>query len=775
MALRTPHGSIDEPGYRRLCELAARWQEGGRAALSGEPMEDVLEVERIVSADDAVPQRPIVDRELLAALAARITGDLGLASEVDRVPPAVAGYRFERHLGSGAHAEVWEAIELTPLGRRVALKVVSGVASQLRFDLERQLHARLSHSNIARVFGTGVTNDGRPYLAMELLSGRTFVDACLRPPIPLRERVRLFVGACRGVQLAHERGILHRDLKPSNILVVEENGESLAKVIDFGVAKSMSGQEAMTHTGQLVGTPAYMSPEQLGFDPTADRAIDVRSDVYGLGSVLFEAVVGMPRWDLTGRSFAQAIRLMDRTEPRPAENGEGSIDGDLKAIIERSLERTPERRFASVAALVEDLERWLSGAPVLSRPPSLARRLMWLARRHRVRAAVIVSAIVALAGLVVGGAVLYVAKERENRRLREWSTATVQALVALADVPGSDEARDRLSALVVEELRGIVRDDDPTMLGLWADALCRRSDILRERGAIAEAAELRTLALDAATRVVELRPESAVDRRRMARVMVLLGDIARETSQPRIAESRYREAHAIFLELATSGSDDSFGFAIPLLWSYDRLIDLTMSERRVDEARVLVDAMHDLSRRLDPAGQEVDVLQARIAARSRAIYVGTLHGERIDALAAREANLRDCTELNRLSPENRTYEIMHALECRSGAVERFAAGDRARSDELFDESFVTLQRLIDREPGYLDGWARLAESKTVFAEHRLRLGEFASAFGAANEAADAAERAFTAQPENPAFVTARRLALAAREEARAHLDGEPRS
>ncbi len=768
MAPRDNHRPIDELRYRRLCELAVRWQEGGREALSGEPIAEVLEVERILAGDASSPQSPVVDRELITSLAARITGDLGLAAADRRVPPVVAGYRFERHLGSGAHAEVWEAVETTPLARRVALKVVTGLASQLRFDLERQIHARLSHPNIARVFGAGATVDGRPYLAMELLSGRTFVDACLHPPIPIRERVRLFVGACRGVQLAHERGILHRDLKPSNILVVEENGQPLAKVIDFGVAKAMAGQEAMTQAGQLVGTPAYMSPEQLGLDPSSERAIDVRSDVYGLGAVLFEALVGAPRWDLSGRSVAQAIRLVDTTEPRPVENGDRSIDIDLRAIIERSLEREPQRRFPSVAALVEDLERWLDGAPVLSRPASPVRRAMWLARRHRVRAAVVVGATIALAGLVVGGAVLYVSKERENRRLRDWSAATVQALVALADVPGSDDARDRLSALVVEELRGIVRDDDPTMLGLWADALCRRSDILRERGTMAEAAELREQALSAAMRVVELRPDSATDRRRLARTMVLVGDVARETSRPRIAEARYRDAHAIFIDLAARDAGDA-AFEIPLLWSYDRLIDVAMSEGRIDESRVLVDAMHDLSRRLDPSRNEIDVLQARIAARSRAIYVGTLHGERIDTRAARDANLRDCAALNRLAPENRTYEIMYALECRNGAVEQLAAGDRTRSDELFGESLATLRRLVSREPGYLDGWARLAESAIEFARTRARAGDFAAAAAAADEALAASERALSAQPENPAYLAARDAARAVRDGARSRL------
>lgn len=770
MPRRADQHPIDEAGYRRLCELARRWQEGGREALAGEPLEEILEVERIVTADAPAPPSPIVDREMIASLAARITGDLGIAIPGHRVPPMIAGYRFERHLGSGAHAEVWEAIELTPLARRVALKVVSGFASQLRFDLERQLHARLSHPNIARVFGAGSTDDGRPYLAMELLTGRTFVDACLHPPIPLRERVRLFVGACRGVQLAHERGILHRDLKPSNILVVEENGDVLAKVIDFGVAKSMGEQEAMTQAGQLVGTPAYMSPEQLGLGPPAERAIDVRSDVYGLGAVLYEALVGKPRWDLSGCSVAQAIRIVDTVEPRPAENADRSIDGDLKAIIERSLEREPRRRFPSVAALVEDLERWLDGEPVQSRPPSPVRRMMWLARRHRVRAAVIVGGAIALLGLLVGGAVLYVSQQRENRRLRDWSTATVQALVALADVPGSDEARDRLSALVVEELRGIIRDDDPTMLGLWSDALCRRSDILRERGNMVEAEELRDRAFVAASRVVELRPDSGPDQRRLARTMVLVGDIARETSRPRLAEARYRDAHKVFVDLAAGHKGDPT-FEIPLIWSYDRLIDVTMSEVRIDEARVLVDAMHDLSRRLDPSTNEIDTLQARIAARSRALYVETLHGERIDVNATRDANLRDCEALNRLAPENRTYEILYALECRSAAIERLAGGDRARSDELFAESLATLRRLIGREPGFLDGWTRLAESLIILAESRVGGGEFTAAAVAGDEALAAAERALTAQPENPAYRVARERALAVRNEARSRAGG----
>lgn len=746
--------------YRRLCELVARRQAEGPDALRGEREEDIREVERLLATEPAILGTPIVDPEMVRSIASGFSAEIRQRSLDRDHPPCVLGYRIERLLGRGAHADVWEAIERSPLRRRVALKVLACRASEVRFELERQILARLSHPNIALVYGAGETDDGRPFLALELLEGRDFVAACTTPAIPLRERVRLLVGACRGVQMAHDRGILHRDLKPSNILVVEESGRPVAKVIDFGVAKAvewsgLAAAQAVTRTGHVVGTPAYMSPEQLGLDRETSTDVDVRSDVYALGSVLFEAIVGRSRWDLAGRSLAQAVRIIDTAPPLAAQAAVPDLDRDLLAILERSVERNAGHRFASVGALADDLERWLAGEPVASRRPSLVRQLLWMARRHRVRTSLIAACAIACIGPVVGGAFLYRAKERENAQLRAWSASTVRALGALADVPGSAEARDRLSELLVGELAGIVRNDDPDLLSLWAEALGRRSDLLRERGAAREAEECRQQAYAAAARVVALEPEDPEARRALARSLVLLGDIARETSRHDLGAERYRAAHAVLLDLAADRPGDP-EVEIPLVWSYDRVIDIREGPESFSvlgflEWAGLVDRMYNLAMGLDETRFEADAMHARIAARMRVIDIGAVHGAIVDRSALQRANLAECRVLNATAPHNRTYELLLAQLSLQACLDECWRGDRAAAHEACDESVATLRSLVGREPSYLDAWARLSralhQKGTMLADD----GYLPAARAAADEALGAARVALRGQGANPAY------------------------
>jgi eukaryotic-like serine/threonine-protein kinase len=226
----------------------------------------------------------------IAALAAH-------ASAGRTLPATIGPFEIHEEIGEGGMGLVYRAQQRGPLEREVAIKVIlRGWNSErvvARFDAERRTLARMEHPNIARVFDAGTTDDGRPWFAMELVRGENFHSACDARCLSVRARLRLFLSVCRAVHHAHQRGVIHRDLKPSNILVAEHEGELVPKVIDFGIAKalteSVDDRVSATIEGQVIGTPAYMSPERLA---GMDDVVDIRTDVYSLGVLLYESLCG---------------------------------------------------------------------------------------------------------------------------------------------------------------------------------------------------------------------------------------------------------------------------------------------------------------------------------------------------------------------------------------------------------------------------------------------------------------------------------------------------
>ncbi|NIV48242.1 MAG: protein kinase, partial [Gammaproteobacteria bacterium] len=224
-----------------------------------------------------------------------------LTAEVPQVEPAEDGqigpYRLLRRIGEGGMGEVWEAEQTEPVRRRVALKVIKRgmdtAAVIARFEAERQALALMDHPNVAKVFDAGATPRGRPYFVMEYVKGVPITEHCDRQQLTTRERLELFVQVCEGVQHAHQKAIIHRDLKPSNVLVETVDGKALPKVIDFGIAKAtgqkLTERTMFTELGVLIGTPEYMSPEQAELNR---QDVDTRTDVYALGVMLYELLVG---------------------------------------------------------------------------------------------------------------------------------------------------------------------------------------------------------------------------------------------------------------------------------------------------------------------------------------------------------------------------------------------------------------------------------------------------------------------------------------------------
>ncbi|MGV3663351.1 MAG: SUMF1/EgtB/PvdO family nonheme iron enzyme [Prosthecobacter sp.] len=330
----------------------------------------------------------------------------GMEGEGDVIGP----YRLCELLGEGGFGNVWHAEQTQVIRREVALKVIKpGMDSAQvlgRFNQERQALASLKHPNIAMLLDAGVGPNGRPYFAMELVHGGPITDWCKAADATLQERLQMFIQICHAVQHAHEKGILHRDIKPTNILVADINGQPVPKVIDFGVAKALNATSLeeltqFTQADQAVGTPLYMSPEQI----QGDRELDARSDVYALGVVLYELLTGSLPFDTTTaaargveglkrlildtipeRPSTRARRRTGTQKHRPKKGFEASLSmlpADLDWITMRALEKHRARRYPTAAEFAADVQRHLDCQPVLARPPSVTYRSgRWL-RRNR--------------------------------------------------------------------------------------------------------------------------------------------------------------------------------------------------------------------------------------------------------------------------------------------------------------------------------------------------------------------------------------------------------
>ncbi|UCD75646.1 MAG: serine/threonine protein kinase, partial [Phycisphaerales bacterium] len=418
-------------------------------------------------------------------------------TDVDKYAAAGAaeyepGHRIDKYvirepLGEGGAAVVYLAEQEEPVRRLVALKIIKpGMDSRqviARFEAERQALAMMDHACVAKVFDAGSTETGRPYFIMEHVPGIAITEHCDRQRLSIEDRLKLFMQVCEAVQHAHQKGIIHRDLKPGNVLVLVKDGQAIPKVIDFGVAKAvhqrLTERTIFTEQGRLIGTPAYMSPEQAEM---GGEDIDTRSDIYSLGVLLYELLTGALPFDLKTlrqSAFGEVQRIIREDDPpkpstRISGNGEDltahaaecrvdprslarELRGDLDWIVMKAMEKDRTRRYETASELAMDIRRHLEHEPVQARPPSRAYRLRKFVRRNRAGvAAGAVAAISLIAATVVS--VSFAVSEAEQRRIASAEATRADEEREIAQAVNEFLNNDLLAAVAPSAEQGRGRD-----------------------------------------------------------------------------------------------------------------------------------------------------------------------------------------------------------------------------------------------------------------------------------------------------------------------------
>jgi WD40 repeat protein/serine/threonine protein kinase len=461
--------------------------------------------------NDAFLETPAVEAPRVEASGRGPAGTAAMALGTGRPGDRIGRYKLLQEIGEGGVGTVFMAEQEEPVRRRVALKVIKpGMDTRsiiARFEAERQALALMDHPNIAKVLDAGATDSGRPYFVMELVRGIRITDYCDQNHLPTRERLLLFIKVCQAIQHAHQKGIIHRDVKPSNILVTLHDGVPVPKIIDFGIAKAidqrLTDKTVFTQFQAFIGTPAYMSPEQAemsGLD------VDTRTDVYGLGVLLYEMLTGRTPFDpqelldsgldgmrrtirerepLTPSTLLDTMLDAERTTTARRQQSEPArlaslIRGDLDWIVMKALEKDRTRRYDTANDLAMDVQRHLSDEPILARPPSRLYRFQKLVRRNKLAA---IAAGAVAAALVLGLALStwqylekssayqrVLAAEAEQRVLRE---AAQQAQATEAQLRRQAEAQE-----LAARRRAYAADMNLVQQALAANNLGRAQEVL---------------------------------------------------------------------------------------------------------------------------------------------------------------------------------------------------------------------------------------------------------------------------------------------------------
>lgn len=612
-------------------------------------------------------------------------------------------YKLLSVLGEGGMGVVYLADQAAPLRRRVAIKVLkTGMDTEqvvARFESERQALAVMDHPGIARVYDSGVTRSGRPYFVMEAVQGTPITDYADTHRLSTSARLRLFMDVCAAVQHAHMKGVIHRDLKPSNVLVsVTESGPAV-KVIDFGIAKAvgvgLTDQTLVTRFGQVIGTPEYMSPEQAevtGLD------VDTRTDVYSLGVMLYELVVGARPFDLSARpGFALSHVLREREVTRPstrltklgetldvvalhrATTPEGlrrEVRGDLDWIILKALEKDRTRRYETANGLRLEIQRHLNHEPVLARPPSARYRIGKFVRRNRAGVAAGAVALVAvLAGALLATAGFVRAVEERERAERSAETAeqVSEFLVNLFAVSDPGEARG--SSITAREVLDLGADRIAGELSgqpqVQARLLRVMGDVYRGLGLYADAAPLLEQAVEVGSGA------TGSDRLELARAWDRLGVVYRELGRFPEAAAAYERSRALSREAELDGTLEFAVASRGLASAYVRMGRADQAEAPLREALAIQLSV------LGPDHLEVGITEGALAG----MYLTRRDTDRAVHHLERALEIRERNQ----GPDH--PEVL--LTAANVGSLHLIREDYARAEEVYRRALAVQQRVLD--------------------------------------------------------------------------------
>jgi len=416
--------------------------------------------------------------DFLESPAAEVNATLGISLPIEGPGTKIGHYELLELIGEGGMGLVYLAQQKEPVKRRVALKIIKpGMDSKeviARFEAERQALALLDHPNIAHVFDAGTTDKGRPYFVMEYVKGMSITRYCDERRLDIEQRLRLFQDVCEGVHHAHQKGIIHRDIKPSNILISVHGDRAVPKIIDFGIAKAaastLTEKTMFTFQGQLLGTPEYMSPEQVDL---AIQDIDTRSDIYSLGVVLYELLAGVlpfERESLQKIGFAELQRTLRELEPASPSIRLSNLGEQAKAIadsrmtqvvplarrLHRELEWIPLkamrkdrcRRYKSASDMADDIKSYLNGNPLLAGPETAVYRVQKFVHKHAGSVATV--ALVSVA-IIIGLVVSVVMGCRAERARQQEASARKQVEAALARAEKAEKVAQEQRVLAEEQ------------------------------------------------------------------------------------------------------------------------------------------------------------------------------------------------------------------------------------------------------------------------------------------------------------------------------------
>ncbi len=500
-----------------LAEAAARSDPAERAAFlaqaCGDDRELSAEVERLLAAHERAGdflETPVKPAPEAMGCSGADKTEVVQASDVgiECAGTKIGRYKLLEKIGEGAFGVVYMAEQVEPVERKVALKIIkAGMDTRevvARFEAERQALALMDHPNIAKVLDAGATETGRPYFVMELVRGIPITSYCEEQHLSTTDRLQLFMKVCHAVQHAHQKAIIHRDLKPTNILVTVIDGEAVPKVIDFGVAKAL-GQKLTEKTlftafKEMIGTPAYMSPEQAALSGVD---VDTRSDIYSLGVLLYELLTGVTPFTketLAGAALDEIRRMIRETEPpKPStrltelarrQKSEirsqkwKEVRGDLDWIAMKCLEKNRTRRYETANGLANDIERHLTHQPVTAAAPRTFYRVRKFIRRHQASLATATALVLLLAAgafISTWQAIRATRAEREQHRLRQAADAARQQAEARAYASDMSLAAHSASSGAnlgsVEKLLSRWRRSQPDRRGwewYYLNGLCHR-------------------------------------------------------------------------------------------------------------------------------------------------------------------------------------------------------------------------------------------------------------------------------------------------------------